>query len=60
MEPFTKYEHIQIDEVCRICLQKKEQMNLICEAGFADMLLDCASVQVNFITLSHLLYDVNI
>lgn len=46
MENFTKYEQIQIDEVCRICLQKKEQMSLICEAGFADMLLECASIQV--------------
>lgn len=47
METFTKYEHIQIDEVCRICLVKKEHMGLICEAGFADMLLDCASIQVD-------------
>ncbi|KAJ8970874.1 hypothetical protein NQ314_000999, partial [Rhamnusium bicolor] len=46
MENFTKYENIQIDEVCRICLTKKEHMNFIYEAGLADMLLECASVQV--------------
>jgi hypothetical protein len=46
MEAFIEYEDVQIEEVCRICLTKKDQMNLIYEAGLADMLLECASVQV--------------
>ncbi|XP_063902906.1 zinc finger protein OZF-like [Zophobas morio] len=46
MEAFIEYEHLQIEEVCRICLIKKDQMSLIYEAGLADMLLECASVQV--------------
>lgn len=46
MEAFRKYEHLQLEEVCRICLTKKEQMNLISESGLADMLFECASIQV--------------
>lgn len=47
MDSFTKYEHLQIEEVCRLCLTKKEQMQMICDAGLADMLLECASIQVS-------------
>ncbi|EFA04052.2 zinc finger protein OZF [Tribolium castaneum] len=46
MNPFSEFEHVQIEEVCRICLTKKEQMSLIYETGLADMLLECASLQV--------------
>lgn len=46
MELFRKYEHLQIEDVCRICLTKKDQMNMIYGTGLADMLLECASIQV--------------
>ncbi|KAK4879838.1 hypothetical protein RN001_007984 [Aquatica leii] len=46
METFMKYEDLQIEEVCRLCLTKNDQMSLICESGVADMLLECASIQV--------------
>lgn len=47
MGSFTEFDNVQIEEVCRICLTKKDQMNLIYETGLADMLLECASIQVN-------------
>lgn len=50
MELFRKYEHLQIEDVCRICLTKKDQMSLIYETGLADMLLECASIQVSLST----------
>lgn len=42
-----RYEDLQIQEVCRICLKKKDQMASIAEAGLVDKLSECASVQVN-------------
>lgn len=44
---FEKYASIKINEVCRLCLSKKEDMRLISENGFKDILLDCMFVEVN-------------
>ncbi|KAK4879670.1 hypothetical protein RN001_007816 [Aquatica leii] len=46
METFQEYQHIQIEEVCCICFNKKDQMNFLSDDGLADMLLECASVQI--------------
>lgn len=56
MELFQKYEHLLIEEVCRLCLGKKDGMRLISETGLSNMLLEYASIQVYrlFLNLSSL------
>lgn len=44
---FEEYVSIKISEVCRLCLSKKEDMQLIEENGFKDILLDCFFIEVN-------------
>lgn len=46
MELFQKYEHLLIEEVCRLCLGKKDGMRLISETGLSNMLLEYASIQI--------------
>ncbi|XP_018572249.1 zinc finger protein 528-like [Anoplophora glabripennis] len=41
-----EYENIEIEKVCRICLTKKDKMDLICEIGLVDLLFECASIKV--------------
>lgn len=49
MESYEDYQNVNIEEVCRICLKKHENMKSLNEDGLSDMLLECASVQVNLI-----------
>lgn len=53
MESYGSFEHLKIEEICRVCLEKKEHMRSITEAGLSDMLLECASIQV-LVSLSFL------
>lgn len=49
MDSFLQYKNIKIDEVCRICLIKKDEMALIYENGVSDIILECFSLEVKFI-----------
>jgi hypothetical protein len=46
MESFSQYGYINISEVCRICLLKKDDMKTITEDGLNNLLFDCAHIQV--------------
>lgn len=47
MDNFEEYANIKINEVCRLCLSKKEEMQLISDNGFKDTLFDCMFIEVN-------------
>lgn len=46
MDTGTQIKTLELDKICRVCLQVKKDMRPLFGEMIADMLMDCARIQV--------------
>lgn len=44
-----EYENVELEKICRVCLNQKDDLRPLFQGSVAEMLREVASIQVRFI-----------